>query len=73
MTTDKSACLLCGKPPAFLGFFFPHAPRGLPRMIGYALCRRCGKRKDSPRRVEERILADLARSQREATAAATNN
>src|SRR4051794_32557480 len=67
MTSDITSCLLCGRPPTFLGFWLPTevitrrlgAPPGKHRVVTYSLCQRCKDRRGSLRRVEAKILGEV--------------
>jgi hypothetical protein len=61
-------CLLCGGRPRWCGLWWPAphlqsrlgCPPGKFRTVAYALCKKCAKHPDAQRRVERRILSDVA-------------
>jgi hypothetical protein len=67
--SGRDKCLLCGRRTSFMGVWVPTAstcgelgaPAGKSRLVAYALCRKCQRRPDTPRRVEETILDDVRR------------
>ena len=60
-------CTLCGRPPAYVGLFFPDdpqkygAPAGKTRVVVYGLCETCNSRPGVADEAEAKILRDLTR------------
>ena len=64
---DPTRCLLCLRPPAYLGVYIPkdqasvNAPPGKVRNIVYMLCKVCfADAEGSQRKVEDMVLAEFA-------------
>ena len=66
-------CFLCGGRPSAAGRFVPnmdqqHKVNALPGMFGvvdYLLCKRCLKRADTPKAVEDKIFEEFTRQKRQ--------
>lgn len=70
MLPKTTPCLLCGKPPILLGSFIPHNQRAVGatgtkiRTFWYTLCRKCSRKKNTPKRVEDVAFREWAAATR---------